>query len=379
MSVDLIHHPLWQSPLLRQRWLRHLGFWLGYVSFFALVGEGDLNALADAFVAELVLLPVKMVTVYLTLYLLIPRLLLKSRLAWFAAAVVLLLLVAAIWQRAMIYYVLYPWQYPGVPVGYFINLSQIIRYGLTILTVLLLASAIKIGEYWYRDQQKTKAMAKARLEAELKFLKAQIHPHFLFNTLNNLYALTLQKSDRAPEVVLRLSSLVNYMLYEASVPSAPLAKEIETMHDYIALERIRYGEGLEIFFDVSGEINGAYLAPLLLLPFIENSFKHGVSDELSDKWISLNLNVNGPHLTFKVENSRSPRRSEAASPDYTGGIGLKNVRRRLELLYPQQHELSIHEDEHSYLVVLHLQLDAIKPPAPKPHPRQSASSLLYPS
>lgn len=379
MAVTLIHHPLWQSPLLRQRWLRHVVFWLGYVSFFAVVGEGDLHALGDAFVAELVLLPVKMTTVYLTLYLLIPRLLLQNRLAWFATSVLALLLLASLLQRGMIYYVLYPLQYPGVPVGEFVNLSQIIRYGLTILTVLLLASAIKIGEYWYRDQQATKAMAKARLEAELKFLKAQIHPHFLFNTLNNLYALTLQKSDRAPEVVLRLSELVNYMLYEASASSAPLAREIETMHNYIALERIRYGEGLDIFFDVSGEVNGTHLAPLLLLPFIENSFKHGVSDELNEKWISINLNVNGPRLTFKVENSRSRRPHDAPPPDYTGGIGLKNVRRRLELLYPQRHELAIHDDDSSYLVVLRLQLDDLVPPVSRPQPEPPVSSSIYPS
>jgi two-component system, LytTR family, sensor kinase len=379
LSVNLIHHPFWQSRLLRQRWLRHAGFWLGYVAFFSLVGEGDLNALGDALVAELVLLPVKMGTVYLTLYLLIPRLLLKNRLAWFALAVVGLLLLAAFLQRGMIYYVLYPLQYPGVPVGNFINLIQIIRYGLTILTVLLLASAIKIGQYWYRDQQKAKAMAKARLEAELKFLKAQIHPHFLFNTLNNLYALTLQKSDRAPEVVLRLSELVNYMLYEASASSTPLSREIETMHNYIALERIRYGEGLDIFFDVSGEINGSHLAPLLLLPFIENSFKHGVSDELAKKWISINLNVNGPHLTFKVENSRS-RRSDRSDPlDYTGGIGLKNVRRRLELLYPQQYELRIHDDDGSYLVVLRLNLKALAFPLPRPLAEEIKPKARYPS
>jgi sensor histidine kinase YesM len=349
------------------------------VSFFALVGEGDLHALADAYLAELVLLPIKMMTVYVTLYWLIPKWLLRNRLAWFTLAVMALLLVSAFLQRGMIYFVLYPLKYPGVPVGELLNLSQIIRYGLTILTVLLLASAIKIGQYWYRDQQATKAMAKARLEAELKFLKAQIHPHFLFNTLNNLYALTLQKSDRAPEVVLRLSSLVNYMLYEASAPTASLTKEIDSMHNYIALERIRYGEGLDIFFDVSGDINGTYLAPLLLLPFIENSFKHGVSDELADKWISINLNVTPPYLTFKVENSRSRRPGERPAPDYTGGIGLKNVRRRLELLYPQQHELTIHDEDSSYLAVLRLQLDAIAPPAA---PKPSATSThpeTYPS
>lgn len=376
MVAVLSDHPLFQSRWLRQRWLRHVLFWLGYVSFFAVIGAGELS-LGDAFLAEMILLPLKMLTVYVTLYVLIPNLLLRKYVWRFTFSVLILLMFTAFLQRAVMYYVLYPIAYPGMPYGDLVNVSQIIRYGLTILTVLLLTSAIKIGEYWYKDQQATRAMAKARLEAELKFLKAQIHPHFLFNTLNNLYALTLQKSDRAPEVVLRLSGLVNYMLYDASAPTASLAKEIETMHNYIALERIRYGHGLEISFDVSGEIGGVLIAPLLLLPFIENSFKHGVSDELSEKWISINLNVNGPHLTFKVENSRSRRNQETPEPTYTGGIGLKNVRRRLELLYTGQYDLKIRDEDHSYLVVLKLNLDAMHVPTPSPSEAAPAPTQMY--
>ncbi len=355
MRIDLTRHPFLRSPLLRKRWLRHLLFWLSYVSFYAL--SAGVDDLGHAFLAELVLLPVKMVTVYFTLYCLIPRLLLRERHGWFALGVGALFIGAVFVQRAIIYYVLLPQLYPGMPYGAYLDATQLIRYALTILSVLVLASAIKIVKYWYQDQQTAKAMIQAKLEAELKFLKAQIHPHFLFNTLNNLYALTLKQSERAPEVVLRLSSLVDYMLHEATAPEVPLTREIETMHNYIALERIRYGHNLDIFFDVSGHISQVQVAPLLLLPFVENSFKHGVSDDIEDKWIRINLNFNAPHLSFKVENSRSAS-GNREEKDYAGGIGLRNVKRRLELLYPNRHELKIRDEAHSYFVVLRLDLSA---------------------
>ncbi len=357
MRVQLNQHPILASTLLKYRWLNHTVFWLLYVSFFAIISsQGGFESLGEAFKAEIILLPVKMITVYFTLYVLIPYFLLKGKYSVFILSVVVLFIGAAFGQRAIIYYFLLPTLYPGLPYGEFLEVPQVIKYSLTILSVLMLTSAIKIVKYWYQDQQTAKAMVKAKLEAELKFLKAQIHPHFLFNTLNNLYALTLKKSDRAPEVVLRLSGLVNYMLYDASATRVALSKEIETLHNYIALERIRYGDNLDIFFEVSGNINGSQIAPLLLLPFVENSFKHGVSDEIKDKWISINLNYNEPYLTFRVENSRSRSIDASKNKDYTGGIGLKNVKRRLELLYPAGYELHIEDEEDSYFISLTLNL-----------------------
>ncbi len=355
--ISLIQHPFFRSRIFRQRWLRHVVFWTLYVTFYALVGGGySFAELGQAFSAELILLPLKILVVYLTLYWLIPKQMLEGKMVLFFLGALGLIVGSAFGQRALIYYVLYPIQYPGLPYGEFVNTVQIVRYGLTILSVLVLTSGIKIVQYWYQDQQTAKAMVKAKLEAELKFLKAQIHPHFLFNTLNNLYALTLKKSDRAPEVVLRLSELVNYMLYEASASGVPLSKEIETIHNYIALERIRYRDNLDIYFQTSGDIGQAQIAPLLLLPFVENSFKHGVSDEVADKWISLNLNLNFPHLVFKVENSRSRPNGERREKDYAGGIGLKNVKRRLELLYPDRYELKIKEEPDSYFISLSIDL-----------------------
>ena len=160
---------------------------------------------------------------------------------------------------------------------------KIAQNALEINMLVVFMSSVKILRHWYKTEQHTRNLEREKLEAELKFLKAQIHPHFLFNTLNNLYSLTLKKSDYAPEVVLKLSGLVNYMLYYTKEQAVPLAKEIESIHNYIALEKIRYGKELEIAFDVSGNIGSSMISPMLLLPFIENSFKHGVSDEIKEK------------------------------------------------------------------------------------------------
>lgn len=339
---------------LNNRPLMHSLFWLLYIAFYGLMGGGYDDKYAESFVRELIQLPVKLTIVYFTMYVLIPRFLLRKQYWSFGLGLIASMILAGILQRTANYYIYYPLYYPGLQ-GEFFSAYQISKYVLNINSVVILTAGIKILKYWYVNEQMKGSLEKEKLAAELKFLKAQIHPHFLFNTLNNLYSLTLQKSEKAPEVVLRLSGLMNYILYEANSRQVSLAKEIESIHNYIALEKIRYGDSLEISFDVSGNINGSKVAPMLLVPFVENSFKHGVSDEISDKWITINLNLTDDWLTFKVENSRSfpqPEREKV----YAGGIGLKNVKRRLELIYPDCHELKILEEANSYLIVMRLLL-----------------------
>ncbi len=352
---DLTEHPLFSSRWLRDRWVVHPLFWILYTSFFALAG-GD--TFLSALRYEMLLLPVKMMVVYLTIYLLIPHLFLQGRYWAFFLSLTFLLILGGLLQRGVIYYVLYPRLYSSEPYGELINVYWILKNSLSIFTVTVLASSVKITKYWYEDHQKAKALREEKLEAELNFLKAQIHPHFLFNTLNNLYSLTLQRSPAAPEVVLRLSELMSYLLYDASAALVPLSREIETMHSYIALERIRHGTSLDLFFEITGEVEGIHIGPLLLLPFVENSFKHGVSEVIEKKWIALHLAVKADSLLFKVENSRSRGPVNPHQADHTGGIGLRNVKRRLELLYPERHELKIFEEEDSYLITLKMKLTA---------------------
>ncbi len=344
--------------ILSNRPLVHLCFWVGYLLFFSLLRARDASMFSEYLLYELVSLPVKMAAVYLSLLIFIPKQLLKMHYERFALFILLTIIGGGLILWGVIFYIVYPLRFEPVilSTASYWDGYKIAQNALEINMLIIFTSAVKILKHWYQNEQHTKELMQEKLQAELKFLKAQIHPHFLFNTLNNLYSLTLQKSDYAPEVVLKLSGLVNYMLYYTKAQEVPLSKEIESMHNYIALEKIRYGTELEIAFDISGNTASSMISPMLLLPFIENSFKHGVSDEIKEKWIIINLQVNQHFLTLKVENSKSPLSHYHQERDYTGGIGLKNVRRRLELLYPDQYELKILDEENSYLVVMKLQL-----------------------
>src|SRR5690606_14711726 len=180
------------------------------------------------------------------------------------------------------------------------------------------------------------------------FLKTQIHPHFLFNTLNNLYALTLKKSSRAPEMVLKLSELINYMLYECTSEEVPLEKEIKFIRNYGDIEKMRYGEKLDIDIRVTGDAQGRKIAPLVLLPFVENCFKHGASEELQQSWVKVTIDVNAYNTLIKVENNKATVNGVKKKK----GIGITNVKRRLDLIYQNAHELKIINGEETFLVIL---------------------------
>ena len=190
-------------------------------------------------------------------------------------------------------------------------------------------------------------------ESELKLLRAQIHPHFLFNTLNNLYGLTLEKSDLAPELVLKLSDLMDYMLYKCNKPKVKLANELEHLKNYIEIERIRYGDKLKLDFKINGEPEELGIAPMLLLAFFENAFKHGVSKSLEKPFVAIRLDIKEPTLELNIRNSCDPRSSK--QEDYTHGIGLKNVKKRLELIYPE-HNLQIENKANTFEIDLILNL-----------------------
>ncbi|MES2730756.1 MAG: histidine kinase [Bacteroidota bacterium] len=350
-------------PLWNNRILQHMVFWTVYVLFYGFLWGSQDDNYERSFVSELIDLPIKLVLVYLTLYVLMPRYLLQKRYLPFFGLLLPLLIIGSLLLRVAYFYyfipkyitdqVHMPFWYPYRIVKSMVNLNSVVFF----------TAAIKLVKHWYQHQQAAQSLEKEKLEAELKLLKAQIHPHFLFNTLNNLYSLTLKKSDAAPEVVLKLSELMDYMLYQTSEAQVPLDREINYIRNYIALERIRYGNRLDLSFNVSGDIAGWGIAPMLLLPFIENSFKHGVSGEIDGVWVTIDVKVKEGLLSMKVENSKSLGIHKIAAGNYTEGIGLKNVKRRLELLYSNKHELTITDEETSYLVGLRLTLDSIHRPS----------------
>lgn len=208
---------------------------------------------------------------------------------------------------------------------------------------------------WFIQQSEKMELKTQTMQSELKFLKSQINPHFLFNTLNNLYALTLKKSDDAPEIVLKLSEMMRYMLYECNEKEVPLAKEVTYMRNYLDLERLRQHEKVDINLSVEGDITDQRIAPLLLIPFIENSFKHGLSNQINHGWVNISMQIKGDHLLFEIENSKTPSQPKLTHRK-SGGIGLVNVRRRLNLLYDDRYQLKIKNEPNLYRVILDLNL-----------------------
>ena len=210
---------------------------------------------------------------------------------------------------------------------------------------------VLIAIQYYQKQQQIAAFNEQKKSAELTVLKNQLNPHFLFNTLNNLYSLAIKKSDKTPEVIGKLSDMLDYMLYRCNDKFVPLNKEIKLIENYLALEKIRYGKRVAINFNtaVKEEVK---IAPLLLLTFIENAFKHGVRPQLEQATIDIDLTTKAQGIAFCIKNSvptKSPNYGEAKE-----AIGLKNVKTQLDLLYPDAHALRIEASENSYAVKLNI-------------------------
>ncbi len=236
------------------------------------------------------------------------------------------------------------------------NLGTTAIFFLMIFFFTGMSTAMKIVKNWFQQQQESVALEKSSMQSELKFLKSQINPHFLFNTLNNLYALTLKKSDNAPEIVIKLSEMMRYMLYECNEKRVPLQKEIKYIQNYLDLEKLRQGDRTDITFACKGDIGDQRIAPLMFIPFLENSFKHGANSRIDNGYVHIDIDVKQYKLNFKIINSKPP---PVPNPGVrkVGGIGLMNVERRLNLIYPNAYKLDIENGPNEYCVNLQLDLD----------------------
>jgi sensor histidine kinase YesM len=224
---------------------------------------------------------------------------------------------------------------------------------ITLPIVAGFAVMIKLVKRWWLNQKQTEQIASEKARAELQLLKAQIHPHFLFNTLNNIYFFTLSGSPKAAEMINKLNSLLHYILDQCNQTLVPLSKEFKMIRDYMALEKIRYGEEMKLTVEIPEVFPDKMIAPLLLIPFVENSFKHGASKMIAHPWVKLRITIENNFMIFFVVNSR-PTLSEPGQ--VKGKIGLKNVKKRLQLLYPSAHELNIVSEPENFIVSLKLQL-----------------------
>jgi hypothetical protein len=214
--------------------------------------------------------------------------------------------------------------------------------------------SLKILKNWYLEQSKTETLAKENASAELQLLKAQVHPHFLFNTLNNIYSFSLYHSPQAGTLVKKLSGMLGYMINECNEKLVPLEKEIILIQDYMGLEKVRYGTRLTMKVEIHGDFEKKFIAPLLMIPFLENSFKHGTSQILRHSQIKLEITTINNQLFFKLSNSKP---SMTGSNNMNKGIGLLNVKKRLQLLYPGKHQLDIQSTDENFIINMQLLLE----------------------
>jgi sensor histidine kinase YesM len=231
--------------------------------------------------------------------------------------------------------------------------------------------AIKMGKRILLKQKETEQIAREKTTAELSLLKSQIHPHFLFNTLNNIYYLALSVSSQTPVMIRKLSGMLRYIINDCSQPFVPLDGEIKMIQDYIALEKIRYGDQIKMNIQIEGDAGNKQIAPLLMIPLVENSFKHGASKMIHSQWVNLEIKMNDEELYFSMMNNKP---GQAENGMTNGHVGLRNVKKRLQLLYPGKHELTIVSEKETFSVSMKVRLLNEKVPGLK---KEIKSSAIY--
>ncbi|MFC4721744.1 sensor histidine kinase [Geojedonia litorea] len=328
----------------------HLLFWVLVLTYFAWGFGLDVNP-KQSFLNAVFFLPGHILTVYTLLYFLVPKYLLKRRFLAFFVGFTIVVSICGIYMIITQLSVNNNPALGGANITVGRNILPFIHVG-------AIAASIKLLKHWYFQRQLTIEAEQQKTVAELKLLKAQLHPHFLFNTLNNLYSHTLDASPKSPEIVMKLSGLLRFMIYESNSARIPLSTELELLQYYISLEQLRYGDRLEISLTISGAIEKYQIAPLLILPFLENAFKHGTSRQIDQCWISFDLAMENKMMRFKLVNSIDPNADD--NLDKLGGLGLQNVKRRLQLLYKDQHSLHLVRLDEVFVVTLDLTLEELE-------------------
>lgn len=302
--------------------------------------------------SQVVELPGKVIMVYLNLFFLLPVFLLKQRYLLY----ILILLVAfglvGLVQKYISIYITFPIFYPSLrDLADIFSFERFIQYAAGILSLVGFTSGVKMLLAYQHNQRRTQEMEKRQIFTELQFLKNQLNPHFFFNTLNNLYGMALTDTKQTAAMILRLSEIMHYIVYDSNSRTVSLAKEIGLVKSYIQLEKIRYGNRLKESVVVSGNPGLIKIPPLILLPLVENAFKHGATQETETALINVIVNIDQENVFISIENSKSGHRVD---PDHSNGVGLENVKRRLALLYPQQHDFRVFDEKDNYLVVIRL-------------------------
>ena len=328
----------------KYRILRHVLFWLlwllGWTCFLSLLWP----AFTENLIRIALWIPAFIIYGYPVAYIAIPKLLLKGKYLAFTGSLIF-------WLAMGWFLSIYFLRYISAPVLNMVGISPGDDYAwqcfLCVVSTSACFCALSLVKQWSLKQKEFLQAEQEKITAELQLLKAQLHPHFLFNTLNNIYSFSLENSPKTPELILKLSSLLSYMLYDCKTEEVRLEKELEIMKNYIDLEKERYGNRIDISWNVEGDIHEKFIAPLMLLPFLENAFKHGAAEQLEKSWLSVDIAAKQHILKCKIVNSKNEMVSA-----HRHGIGIDNVKKRLAFLYPGKHELRLNDEGDFFVVAL---------------------------
>jgi len=337
----------------------HVLFWLIYFALNTFRWGSYFNDYSYSLKTNLLGFPIHMFLTYLNIFYLMPRFLYRKKIVPYVLFLFTAIFLMVVVKFNLTYYLVSTNVWPeGPKVVHNFDLNYVIDMMIGELYVITFVTAIKITIDWIKEHKRLAAVEKEQLETKLLFLRSQISPHFFFNTLNNIYSLAIDKSSKTPQVILKLSELLRYMLYETRQRRQTLENEIICIQNYLDLERIRHGENLTIDLTISGDISNKKIAPILLLSFIENAFKHGVNKNIGKTKITIDFNIKDDFLYFAVINPNPKKTTHKHRFNKSGGIGLKNVQNRLSLGYkPEEYQLDIKNTEHQFIVKLKIKLD----------------------
>ncbi len=330
--------PKWVNEIFFNKKFRvwkHLAFWIFIYADEVLSWLGLTDPMDVPFYIVLLEVLGDMVMVYVNIYFLLPRLFLKGRLVSYLSCSVILILMV-VFANYLLYYD------PAYEVS---NTTFIVSTVVNNVVLLFMAIGMKLIQLSYSSSTHIQKLKEDKLETELAYLRTQVNPHFLFNTLNNIYVMAKKKDEFLPDTIMQLSDLLRYQLYDCDADTVPLKNEITYLKNYLKLEGLRR-QHLKIELDITGEVNSIAIRPLIILPYIENAFKYSNNGSGSD-YIRLQIKEEAKDLYIEIENSKGTLHRRDV-----GGIGMVNARRRLELAYPDRHELELLENEQRFLVKL---------------------------
>ncbi len=337
--------------------VKHVLFWIGIFTYFIITSDIEYYSSYEQLIIDrAIIVFMQIITAYSCIYFLVPKFLVpKKNIQFIVGILFLLATVYSLFVYIQEFHFRPRFLNNNGTDSTFDSLQQFYHYifklsvfsgkSLKFLTPTFLIILAK----YYNNQQKYLQLNEQKKTTELATLKQQLNPHFLFNTLNNLYSLSVTKSDEAPEVIEKLSEMLDHMLYGCNDQFVSLHKEIELIENYLALEKIRYSDRVAITF-TKNETNDVLIAPLILLTFVENSFKHGVSQELEKATIQIEISIKDRYIYFEISNSIATNKVLSNKQ----GIGLKNVKKQLELLYDNAHSLEIKEEKDRFYISLKL-------------------------